>query len=112
MLLKLGFHTSRNLGTVGCRAEIVGKDNSLLLDQVDKTLEVALTTNRKLDRDRNGSQAITNHIDSAPEVSTDTVHLIHKTDTRDIILVCLPPDCLGLWLDPCNGVENNDTTVQ
>ena len=46
------------------------------------------------------------------EVGADLVHLVDEADARDLVLVGLPPDLLGLGLDALLAVEHGNGTVE
>ena len=46
------------------------------------------------------------------EVGADAVHLVDVGDARDVVLVGLAPDGLGLRLDAGDGVEQRDGAVE
>ena len=46
------------------------------------------------------------------EVGADLVHLVDEADARNVVLVGLPPDLLGLRLDAFLAVEHGDGTVE
>ncbi len=80
--------------------------------EVDYTVEVLLAPDRKLDHDRTTVETVLDHAYAAVEVGAGTVHLVDEADTRNAVTVCLTPDGLGLRLDPGNGVEYCDGTVE
>jgi hypothetical protein len=51
-------------------------------------------------------------VDAALEVGADAVHLVDEADARDVVLVGLAPDRLGLGLDAGDGVEHRDRAVE
>src|SRR3990167_5688692 len=40
------------------------------------------------------------------------IHLIHKTYPRNVVSICLPPDSLGLRLNPVYPVKQNHSSIQ
>ena len=46
------------------------------------------------------------------EVGADLVHLVDEADARDVVLVGLAPDLLGLRLDAFLAVEHGNGTVE
>ena len=93
-------------------AEVVVVDDGLHGDEVDDALEVALGTDRQLDRHGVRAEAVDHRLDAALEIGADAVHLVDVGDARDGVLVRLAPDRLGLWLYTCNGVEEGDSTIE
>ena len=46
------------------------------------------------------------------EAGTNSVHFVDETDSRDTVLVGLPPNRFALGLDALDGTENGHTPVQ
>jgi len=57
-------------------------------------------------------QALADHGDHPFEVGADAVELVDEADARHLILVGLPPDGLGLWLDAGNAVEDHHAAIE
>ena len=93
-------------------AEIVVVDDRLHVDQVDDAQEVALGADRQLDRHGVRAEAVDHRLHAAVEVRADAVHLVDVGDARDLVLVGLAPDGLGLRLYAGDGVEQGDRTVE
>src|SRR5690606_6937252 len=64
------------------------------------------------DRGRSGLQPGDDHLDGAVEVRAGPVHLVDEADPRDLVLVGLAPDGLGLRLHAGDGVEDDHATVE
>ena len=58
------------------------------------------------------TQAVDHRLHAALEVGADAVHLVDVGDARDLVLVGLAPDGLGLWLYARDGVEQGDSTIE
>jgi hypothetical protein len=93
-------------------AELVSVDDRVVLDEVDDPEEVALGPDRQLDRHRVGREAIDHRLHAHDEVRAGAVHLVDVGDTRNVVLVGLAPDRLGLRLDAGDGVEYRDRAVK
>jgi hypothetical protein len=65
-----------------------------------------------LDRNRFRAEAIDNIRQALKEIRADLVHLVGEDDARNLVLVALTPDRLGLRLDALIGVEHNDRAVE
>src|SRR5262249_42999140 len=72
----------------------------------DETLEVVLGADRKLDRDRLGAEAVDDVGKALEEVGAGLVHLVCGDDARNLVLVALAPDGLGLRLDALVAIEH------
>lgn len=84
----------------------------LHLDQVDDADEVVLGTDRQLDHQRLGTEALLDGAHGEVEVRAELVHLVDEADTRHVVLVGLPPHLLGLRLHAFFAVEHGDRTVE
>src|SRR5918997_1061561 len=82
------------------------------LDQVDDADEVGLGTDRQLEHQRVGRQALDHHLDAAEEVGTGAVELVDEAHARDPVLLRLPPDLLGLRLHAGDAVVHGHRTVE
>ena len=87
-------------------------DKRLHLEQVDHSDETALDTDRELYYRDGRSQAVLDHVDAPGEVRPDPVHLVDEADARDLVLVGLAPDSLGLGLDTGYRVKDGDRPVE
>ncbi len=57
-------------------------------------------------------QSIFNLIEDTFKTGSDSIHLVDKTDSGDVIAICLTPDCLALSFDPFNGAKHNHAAVE
>src|SRR5579863_2977086 len=112
MLRRFLLHAGGYLGMVGFGAEVIGKDDRLLIYQIDKALKVGLAPNRNLNWHGDSPKAVSNHVHGAPEVGACAIHFIDKTDARNIILVRLPPDRLRLGFDSRDRIKDNHASVE
>ena len=111
--LGLGLHVVRHVADLELRAEGLRiPDDRLHRDQVDDADMLRLGTDGKLDRDRIGAEALANHLDAAGKIGPDAIHLVHKADTGDVVLVRLTPDRLGLRLDARHRIEHRNGAVE
>jgi hypothetical protein len=74
--------------------------------------EVLLGADRQEERVGVGLQLRADVVDRAVEVGADPVHLVDEGEPRDVVLVGLAPDGLGLGLDAGDGVEDRDRAVE
>ena len=65
-----------------------------LSDEVNNSFKTVFTANRDLQRQRQGTQTIADHFDTALEVCSHPVHLVDERYPGDTIFVSLPPYCL------------------
>src|SRR5262249_61396673 len=56
--------------------------------------------------------AIDDVVEAAEEIRADLVHLVAEDDARDLVLVALPPDRLGLRFDALIAVEHAHRPVK
>ena len=95
------------------RAErLLVPDHALHADEIDDALEILLGADRQLDRDRLGAEPLDDVLEALVEVGADLVHLVGEDDARDLVLVALAPDRLGLRLHALIGIEHADRAVE
>src|SRR5262249_32862816 len=102
----------RDLGRLGLGAQVVREDDALLLDEIHIALEVGLDADRDLNWHWDRIEPVADHVHCAPEVGADAVHLVDEADAGGVILVGLTPDGLGLRLDACDSIEDDNTAIQ
>ena len=81
-------------------------------DQVDDTEEVGLGTDRELEHERGGVEALDHHVDAAEEVRSGAVELVDEAHAGDGVLVGLAPHRHGLRLDTGDTVEHRHGAVE
>ena len=86
--------------------------DGLHLNEVNHALEGLLSADRQLDSNRIGTQHIVHLADYLEEVGTRAVHLVHVTDTGNVIFLGLMPYGLRLGLYAAYGAERGDSTVK
>ena len=103
--LVLGAHGHVTLG-------VAGPDERAHLDEVDDADEVVLGTDRQLQHEGLGAEAVHDRVDGEVEVGAQLVHLVDEADAGHVVLVGLTPHRLGLGLDALLAVEDGDGTVE
>lgn len=73
-------------------AEVVIVDCGLHIDKVDNSAEIFLGAYRKLNCHCIGLQTLLHHFYNLIEIGAHNIHLIYIDKSRNIIVVCLPPD--------------------
>src|SRR6266516_3278701 len=113
VLLGLFEHVGRDLDVVilGTECLVVPNDTDHA-HEVDYAFELALASNRKLDRHRLGAQALDDVTEALEEIRADLVHLVAEDDARDLVLVALSPDRLGLRLHALIAIEHAHRPVE
>ncbi len=118
---ELGFGTKLfgDLGLGDGRAQVLGLvEERLHRDQVDQALELPHRAfGAGADRDLHGDrvaleQPLLDFLKHPVELGADAVELVDEADPRHAVLRRLPPDGFALRLDPLNGREHDDGTVQ
>src|SRR5487761_244851 len=95
------------------RAEsFVLPDNGALLDEVDDADESVFLAEGKLEGNGVGREALAHGANHVVEIGAGTVHLIHKGDARDAILVGLTPNRFRLRLHTRDRIKNRDGPVE
>ena len=113
IFLRLFQHIGRNVDVFVFRAErLVVPDHALHADEIDQTLELLLRADRQLDRHRLRAEPLDDVLQALIEIRADLVHLVGEDDARDLVLVALPPDRLGLRLHALVGIEHADRAVE
>ena len=87
-------------------------EDRLHLHEVDDAHEVLLGAHRDEHRDGVRAQPLLDRADRLEVVGADPVHLVDERDARDVVLVRLAPDGLGLGLDAGDAAEDADRAVQ
>ena len=103
--LVLGTHGDVTLG-------VAGPDQCTHVEQVDDADEVVLGADRQLHDQRLGTEAADDGVDGEVEVSAELVHLVDEADARNVVLVSLAPNSLGLRLHAFLAVEHGNCTVE
>ncbi len=91
---------------------VVVPDHRLHADQVDQARQVGFGADRELDRHGLGAQTVADRLDRLVEVGADLVHLVDEDDARNLVLVGLTPDGLGLRLDAGVAVQHRHGAVE
>ncbi len=113
VFLRLREKILRNLLFLVCSAlRLFVVEVGFHLDQIDDTGKQVTATDRKLDRHRVGAKPFAHHRNDVVKIGPHTVHLVDKSDTRDLILVCLPPDRLRLGLNTTHRTKNTNGAVE
>ncbi len=112
ILLRLLEELRRDLDGLELLAEIVLVEHGLHLDEVDDAREVVLGADRDLERHRVRAEPVAHRLHGGEVVRAGAVHLVDERDARNLVLVRLPPDRLGLRLDARDGVEDGNCTVE
>ena len=82
------------------------------LDEIDDAFEVALGTDRQLDRNHPGAEAFLHGAHREVEVRADLVHLVDEADAGHVVFIGLAPNLLGLRLNALLAVEHGNGTVE
>src|SRR6185295_7501378 len=108
-LLQLG----RNLpGDVLGAYGVVLPDDRLHLDEIDYTLELIFLSDRNLNRDGLGIEALAEGIDGVLEIGAHFVNLVDKTNSGDAVLIGLTPDFFRLRLHSMHRVKHSHGAIQ
>src|SRR5664280_675910 len=71
-----------------------------------------LGADRDLQHQRGRAEAVLHHVDAAEVVGPGAVELVDEAHPRNVVLLRLPPDLLGLRLDTGDTVEHGNGTIQ
>ena len=86
--------------------------NSLHADEVNDTLELFFSTDGHRDNARSCTEDVLHLAHYFEEVSTRTVHLVHITDTRYVVLVSLTPYGFRLRFNTTYCAISSDSTIK
>jgi hypothetical protein len=81
-------------------------------DEIDYALEARFGSDRQLQRDRLGAEAVDDVFEALEKVGADLVHLVAEHDARHVIAVALAPHRLGLRLHALVGIEHAHRAVE
>ena len=84
----------------------------LAADEVDNSLEIFFRTDGQADGNRGCAKLELDILDTAEEICTHAVHLVHVRYLRHAVFVGLAPYSLGLRLHLADCVERGHSTVQ
>ena len=84
----------------------------LHVDQVDHARETSFGTHRDHDRHGVGPKLSADFLDDPFEVGPGAVHLVDERDPRDVVLLRLSPNGLGLRLHAADGTEEGNGPVE
>ncbi len=87
-------------------------DHGLHADEIDNALEIGFRADRQLDRNRACAQALLDVVDALLEGSAGLVHLVAEHDARNLVLVALAPNRLGLRLNALVRIEHANRAVE
>ena len=77
-----------------------------------RPLKYVLRADRKLDRDRLGTQAIDDILHAFVEIGAGLIHLVGEDDARNLVLFTLAPDGFSLRLNALVGIEHAHGAVE
>jgi len=80
--------------------------------EVDRAFEIALLSDRDLDGDRGGAEALEDAVEAELEARADLIHLVDEAEAGDVVLGGLSPDGFGLGFDAFLAVEDGDGAVE
>ena len=69
-------------------------------------------TDGQSDDDRFGSEPLFDLVQRSVKVGSFAVHFVDEGNTRNVILVRLPPNGFALGFDAFTGTENDDSAVE
>src|SRR5258707_16351 len=84
----------------------------LKADEIARALKVLPRGDRQLDRNRFGAEPVDDILEAFIEVGAGLIHLVGEDDARNLVLVALTPDGLGLRLNALVGIEHAHRAVE
>ena len=110
--LSIFHHIFRNRLVAVILAQVIVVDLGAHGQQVDNAAEIVLRADRQLNRMRIRVQTLVEHVHHAVEVRAHDVHLVDVHHARNMIVLGLTPDRLGLRLNAALRAEHGDRAVQ
>src|ERR1017187_5349878 len=91
---------------------VIFPDDGLHGDQIDHAAKLVFLSYGDLNRDRFRVEALAQGIDGMLEIGAHLVDLVDETNSRDAVLVRLPPDFFRLRLYAMHRVKYSDGAVE
>ncbi|EAQ30599.1 hypothetical protein NAP1_07465 [Erythrobacter sp. NAP1] len=86
--------------------------DSTLVDEVDEAFEARFDADRQVQDSRGRTEAVDDRLHAVLEVGAGAVELVDEAHPRNLVLVGLTPDSLGLRLNAGNAVEACNRAVE
>ena len=116
VFLRIGKHPGRNLPDLRVETERIGgvilEEIGLHLHEVHEAGEILLGTDGQEERMSVGAQLLAHLLDAGVEICAHPVHLVDKGEARNAVFVGLPPDGLGLGLNPADRTEDRHCAIE
>ena len=91
---------------------LVVPDDGPHLNEIDDALESASAPMGICNGHRPRAQTLADGFEHVLEIRAVLVHLVHEANTRNLVLVALPPHRLSLRLDAGNRIEQRHRAVE
>ncbi len=98
--------------TLNISSKVITIGDEFHRHQVNNAFEFVAAAIRDLDRNRIPVESADDHADRTLKIGSDTIHLVHKTETRDVVFGSLPPNRFGLRFNTSDTIEDSDTTIK
>jgi hypothetical protein len=87
------------------------------IDQIDNSSERIIRmrralTYRDLHCDGIGTESGSDFLENSVEISSFAIEFVDKDDSRNAILVGLPPHCFALGFDSLSGAKNHNSAIE
>ena len=93
-------------------AEIIVINAGIHLNQIDYATEIRFGADRELDGHCIALKSVMHHIENMIEVRAHDIHLVYVYHTRNMIVIGLSPNCLGLRLNAALGTQYGHAAVK
>src|SRR5205807_1892772 len=81
-------------------------------EQVNDAFELVFLSDGELNGDRAGIQTLADGVNGTLKIRAHLIHFVNETNSRDTVLVGLPPNGFRLRLDTVDGVEHGASPVE
>src|SRR5208282_4248668 len=111
--LRLFLQVRGNVGGLILRAYgLVCPDHGLHGDHVHHAAKLVFLSDGNLNRDWLGIEALAEGVDGTLEIRTHLIDLVNETNSRNAVLIRLPPNFFRLRLYPVHRVKHGDRAVE
>ena len=107
------FHVVGNIDKIVVSAECgLIVDDRFHVHEIDETVKKLSRPDGDGEGQRVGAESFLHHVDHIVKVRPHPIHLVDKSDARNLVLICLTPDCFALRLNAANSTEDYHGAVK
>ena len=83
-----------------------------LADEIEDARELSFSSIGHLKGYRVGIESLTNAIQGAIEISSESIHLVDEGNSWNFVMVSLTPNCFRLGLNASNSAKDSNSAIQ